>query len=115
MKSNRIAALLRVPNQSRLQDDLLRVKRLIETKLPLYQEQRLLPGRPVRIIAGPLMGLTGVIESRPGPCRFIVAVDFIGQGVSVQVDARSIEPLEGEADPPRGDRRHSTRIVTRVQ
>ena len=97
MKSNRIAAMLRVPDQARLQADLQRVKRLIESRLPLYAEQQLLPGRPVRIVAGPLMGMTGIIESRPGPCRFIVAVDFIGQGVSVDLDARSIEPLEAEA------------------
>lgn len=114
MKSNRIAALLRVPDQARLQTDLQRVKRLIEARLPLYPEQRLLPGRPVRLVAGPLMGLTGIIESRPGPCRFVVAVDFIGQGVSVEVDARSIEPLEGEPDS-RTAERHPRRLATGVQ
>lgn len=96
LQSNRIAAMLNVPDPRGLVEDLQRVKRLIDSKLPLYQEDQLTTGQTVRISAGPLLGMTGIIESRPGPYRFIVAVNFIGQGVSVEVEARALEPLDAE-------------------
>jgi transcription antitermination factor NusG len=100
LQSNRIAAPLDVADQARLIDDLRRVRRLVDTQLPLYPEERLQPGKPVRIVYGPLAGLEGLIAGRSGTHRFIVAVDFIQQGVSVQVDARAVEPIDGTPHPP---------------
>lgn len=93
LQSNRIVAPLRVIDEQKLVNDLRRVKRLIDSQLPLYPEERLLPGRPVRIVHGPLAGMEGVVEARLGRTRFVVMVDFIRQGVSAEVDASALEPL----------------------
>ncbi len=96
LQSNRIAASLRVIEQRRLTDDLRRVKRLIDSQLPLYPEEKLALGRRVRIAYGPLAGMEGIVEGRLGRCRFVVTVDFLRQGVSAEVDARALEPLPSD-------------------
>ena len=96
LQSNRIASLLFVPNQDEFLDDLRRVHLLVDSQLPLYQEERLRPGTAVRITGGPLMGLTGTIEQHKTAYRFVVAVTFIGRGVSAEVEAGDIEPIAEE-------------------
>ncbi len=92
LQSNRIVAPLRVLDQVGLLNDLRRVKRLIDARLPLYPEERLAPGERVRIVSGPLAGMEGIVEYRVGRCRFLVSVDFIRQGVAVEVAATALEP-----------------------
>jgi transcription antitermination factor NusG len=44
------------------------------------------PGEAVRITAGPLNGITGIVERRLGSVRVTVNVDILGQSVAVEVD-----------------------------
>lgn len=97
LQSNRIAACLRVPDQAGFLEDLRRIKRVLDSGLSLYPEERIRPGSRVRIMSGPLAGLEGIVESRPGRSRFVVAVDFLRQGVGIEVDARALEPIESPA------------------
>ena len=96
LQSNRIASLLSVSNQDEFLDDLRRVHVLVDSQLPLYEEERLRPGMAVRITGGPLMGLTGTIEQHKTAYRFVVAVTFIGRGISAEVEACDIEPIAEE-------------------
>jgi transcription antitermination factor NusG len=100
LQSNRIAAPLFVLDQRGLTNDLRRVQRIIDSRLPLYPEERLSPGRSVRIASGALAGMEGIVEHRIGRCRFIVTVDFLRQGVSVEVDASALEPLGAATEAP---------------
>ncbi|MGB9624939.1 MAG: transcription termination/antitermination protein NusG [Phycisphaerae bacterium] len=109
LQSNRIVAPLRVLDQVGLLNDLRRVKRLIDARLPLYPEERLAPGERVRIVSGPLAGMEGIVEYRVGRCRFVVSVDFIRQGVAVEVSATALEPAglatDARREQPGGWRR----------
>jgi len=96
LKSNRIASLLNVASQEDLVTDLRRVHRLVTSDLPLFPEQRLQPGMQVRITGGPLMGLKGTIEQHRSACRFVVSVTFLQQGVSAEIDASEVEPLQDD-------------------
>lgn len=109
LQSNRIATCLQVTHQTQLTEDLRRVKRLVESGLPLFPEESLAPGKRVRIAHGPLAGLHGTIEARPGRCRFIVTVDFIRKGVSVELDARVLEPAGPEPEAC-GERHHKAAV-----
>ena len=51
-------------------------------------------GTRVRVITGPLMGVEGVLVSRKGFDRLVVRVDLIGRGVSVEINAEDVEPVE---------------------
>jgi transcriptional antiterminator RfaH len=93
LETNLAVRILDVPDQARLYGDLMRVEQLIATGVPLSPEQRLLdPGSQVEITAGPLMGLTGKVLRRGKQLNFVVEVDFLRQGVSVELQAWMIQP-----------------------
>ena len=54
----------------------------------------LLAGRRVRITAGALMGVEGVVARMSATMRVVLTVDLIGQGVVVQVSREQVEPLD---------------------
>ena len=67
---------------------------LIESDAPLTIERRLNAGRRVRVKTGAMAGVEGVVISRRGNNRLLVAVKLLQQGVSVDVDDFLLEPLD---------------------
>ena len=47
----------------------------------------------VRVTAGPLWGLEGVVDDPADPKGIIVAVDVLQQGLHVRMSLENIEPL----------------------
>ena len=93
LTTNRISAIIPVPDQERLVHDLANVQELIERNAPLAIEQRLDSGDMVRIRTGSLAGLEGVVVKRHGKTRLLVAVTYLQQGVSVEIDDCALEQL----------------------
>ncbi len=93
LTTNRISRILPVADQDQLRRDLANVHGLIDRNAPLAVEQRLTPGNPVRIKSGSLRGLEGVVVKRHGKTRLLVAVKYLQQGVSVEIDDCALEPL----------------------
>jgi transcription antitermination factor NusG len=50
----------------------------------------LAPGNRVRIVTGPMSGITGTIQRTSAGCRVIISVDMIMRSVAVEVDAASL-------------------------
>lgn len=93
LSTNRVSQMLPVHDPVALVRDLRQVRKLIESDAPLSIEDRLQPGRRVRIHAGPFMGLEGTIQARRGGYRLIVAVHFLQRGVSLDLDDAAVEAL----------------------
>jgi transcription antitermination factor NusG len=51
-------------------------------------------GRRVRITAGPLQGLEGILIRKKKALRFVISLDLIQRSVRLDVDAFSVEPCE---------------------
>lgn len=100
-----VANVLFVPEQLRLQADLARVHRLITTGLPLTPESRLVPGTRVTITAGPMRGLEGTILRQGTQFRLLLEVQFMRQGVSVEVENWMVTPLAPERERNAGKTR----------
>lgn len=98
--TNRVSRILPVEDQARLHEDLRQVRWLIDADAPLTVEERLSPGQRVRVASGALAGLEGVVLSRRGRDRILVAVDFLQRGVSVAIEDFLLEPVGNLA---RGD------------
>jgi hypothetical protein len=49
------------------------------------------PGLPVKIIAGPLSGLTGELAYHAGRNRVIVRIDHLEQAISLSIPAALLE------------------------
>jgi transcription antitermination factor NusG len=92
LETNLIVRILTVTDQEQLQADLLRVNRLIAAGSPLACEPRLQPGSPVTITSGPFAGLEGKVTRRGKQLKFTVEVQFLQQGVSVELESWMIEP-----------------------
>lgn len=93
LTTNRVSRILPVLDQERLRRELMNVHCLIESNAPLSLETRLMPGDPVRIKTGALRGLEGVVVKRHGRIRLLVAVTYLQQGVSVEIDDCALERL----------------------
>lgn len=86
LTTKRVVHALRVADQDRLWQELGQIHQLIESGAPVTPEERLGPGQSVEICSGPLAGLRGVIVRAAAGRRFVVRVDFIQRGASVELD-----------------------------
>jgi len=67
------------------------IRLLVSSDLP-YDPCPLLPeGSRVVVVSGPLQGVTGRLTRKGARARLVLAVDLIGQGVSVEVDAADVQ------------------------
>jgi len=46
------------------------------------------------VIAGPLMGLEGIVVQTRGNMRLVLQIDMLGQAASVEIDVDMVEPIE---------------------
>jgi len=51
-------------------------------------------GTPVEVIAGPLLGLRGIVSEPRGNCHFVIHVDGIRQSVAIKIDAKYLKAVE---------------------
>lgn len=91
LTTNCVSRCLPVADTERLTRDLKQIHRLIAAEAALTPEARLEPGMRVRVKSGSLAGLEGVVVERRGEERLLVAVEFLQQGVSVQLDDFLVE------------------------
>jgi transcription antitermination factor NusG len=52
----------------------------------------LMIGQKVRVIAGPLAGLTGVLTRNKDLCKVVITVEMIQQSLAVQLSVNDLEP-----------------------
>jgi transcription antitermination factor NusG len=92
LETNLVANVLPVVDQRRLHADLAAVHRLMESGSPLIPEDRLKPGTPVVITQGSLSGLRGKILNAEHNCRFVIEVQLLQRGASVEIESWMIAP-----------------------
>jgi transcription antitermination factor NusG len=69
------------------------IRQLIESTLPYDPCPTIKTGTMVEVVHGPLKGVIGRLTRKGSQARLILAVNLIGQGVSVQVDAADVRAL----------------------
>jgi len=69
------------------------VRTIIASGLDLTLRPLIQRGTRVRVTAGPLWGLEGVVDDPADPKGIIVAVDVLQQGLHVRMSLENIEPL----------------------
>jgi transcriptional antiterminator RfaH len=94
LKQNRYSAhCLEVANQPQLVDQLRQLQVALHSGLLTEAMPYLEAGRRVRVQAGPLRGLEGLIIRVKGQTRMVLNVDMIRESVSVEVDSALLAPL----------------------
>ena len=91
LATNTIARWISIPDERTLVSDLRAIKRLVESEKPLTPEARLESGHAVRVRSGPLRGMEGTVVKRHGEERLLVAVRFLNQGASIELEDVDLE------------------------
>ena len=82
-RTDRVANLIEVKDQEKLLKELLQIEhKYIKT------------GQKCRGMAGPLLGLQGVVVKTRGATRLVLQVDMLGQAASVEIDVDMIEVVD---------------------
>jgi len=94
MRTDRVANLIDVKDQERLVRELVQIEQAIRAGAPLTPHKYVKAGQKCRVIAGPLLGLEGVVTTTRGEMRLLLQVDMLGQAASVEIDVDMIEVLD---------------------
>lgn len=70
------------------------VRALVASGLELSLRPLIQKGTRVRVTAGPLWGVEGVVDDPADPQGIIVAVDVLQQGLHVRMPRENLEPIE---------------------
>ena len=99
LKTNRVANLIEVKDQGSLIHELVRFDQALRAGASLTPHKYLNKGQWCRVIAGPLLGLEGIILQTKGDTRLLLQINLLGQAASVEIDIVMVEPVEGPSTP----------------
>lgn len=101
-ESDRTAALMtncvskceKIPDAEQLVRDLKQINLVVAADVPLTPEAKLEPGNYVRVRSGPFAGYEGTVVRREGKTKLLLSIQFLEQGVSMELDEALLEPLD---------------------
>jgi len=93
LTTNCVSRDLTVFDGAQLAGDLRQLRQMLVSGVPVMPESKLEPGARVRVRSGPLAGHEGTVLRRRGETRLLVAVRFLQQGASVQIDECDLESM----------------------
>jgi transcription antitermination factor NusG len=91
LRTDRAANLIEVKDQEKLLKELLQIEQALRAGVPVTPHKYIREGQKCRVVAGPLMGLEGVVSTTRGATRLVLQVDMLGQAASVEIDMDMIE------------------------
>ena len=92
-QNEHVANLLEVFDQETFQRQLEDIILALESDLGVRLAPSIGEGMKVRIKAGPLQGIEGLVEQRYGMSTVLLRLDFINQAAAVKLDADLLEPI----------------------
>ena len=93
--TGRIASLIVIKHQKKFIAELSQIYSLLENGVPLEPcDFPFTEGTEVRVQAGPLLGIEGVVISIRNQQKLVLSVEGLGQAV-MTIDAAMVKPLEG--------------------
>jgi transcription termination/antitermination protein NusG len=74
-------------------EQILSLKKVIESKTYLDPYPYLTKGQKIRIIKGPLAGIEGIFIDKAGQHKLILSVDLLSQSAAVTIQASEVEKI----------------------
>jgi transcriptional antiterminator RfaH len=98
LETNQIVNCISVADQGELQQELAAVYRTMTSGAAIGPMVKLVPGVAVKIVDGPLTGLTGKVVRQGSRLTLVIEVHLLRQGVAVEVESWMLEavPADGE-------------------
>lgn len=82
-----------IDDREQLVHDLRQIRAVISAGVPLTPESKLESGDHVRVRSGPFADYEGTVVRREGKTRLLLTLQFLEQGVSMELDEALLEPL----------------------
>jgi|1185.fasta_scaffold51452_2 transcriptional antiterminator NusG len=92
-RTKRVANIIRVTDQRRLEWELQNIKLALSQNANLDPYPHLVKGVRVEVRSGPFQGLQGIIEDRGKDQRLILQVDVLGRAVTLEIQGAMVEPV----------------------
>jgi transcription antitermination factor NusG len=93
-RTNRVAQILHVKDQHRLDWELHNIHIALDSEASLDPFPYLRAGVRVEVRSGPFRGLQGIIEDRTRRDRLILQVETLGQAVSIEIDGSLLDVID---------------------
>jgi transcription antitermination factor NusG len=77
-----------IPNE-----EIIQIRRLLDGNVPVEPHPFLKQGDRIRINAGPLAGLEGILSRKKCGLRLVLSVTMLGRSAAVSIDAQDVEPV----------------------
>lgn len=90
----RVAQVLEIVDQGRFNREIEQIRLAIEADVRLDPHPFLKTGTRVRVRAGPLRGVEGIVEITRKVDRLVLQIHTLGQAASVEIDAAEVETLD---------------------
>lgn len=94
MESGRIAQIIRVADQQRLDHELKQIRLALAGDAQLDPYPYLRVGHRVRVTQGPFRGIEGIVDERRSPDRLILVIDALGRATCMEIDASILAPID---------------------
>lgn len=94
LRTNRVASILSVCDQSRIRVELRHVYRTTSGDVPVDLYPGIRTGRLCRVARGSLKGLEGVVLRRRSVCRVYVGIEVLGQSAELELDPGLLELID---------------------
>jgi transcription antitermination factor NusG len=75
------------------------VRRITESRLVFESHPYIHCGDRVRVKAGPLTGLEGILTRKKGVARLVVSLEMLGRSAAVEIDGVNVERIEPGPPP----------------
>ena len=80
------------------------IRRLTASEAPVLPHAYLREGQRVRIAAGPLAGVEGILAAtRPLKGLLVVSIDLLQRSIAVEIDCTNVRPVWSPSSQPRTD------------
>ena len=94
LKTNRVAGLLEVKDQQHLIAELLPIEKALTSGINLAPYTYIKAGQQCKVIAGPLIGIEGLVVSEQNKTRLVLQVDILGKATCLEIDAALLEIVQ---------------------
>ena len=94
LTTNCVNSCREITERERLVVELRQLRTIVDAGVALTPESKLQEGNQVRVRSGPFAGYEGTVIRRQGRTRLLLAIKYLEQGVSMEMDEGVLEPLD---------------------
>lgn len=94
LRTNRIVQTIHVENQSLLVKEMEVIYRAISNRNVNEYISKLKTGQKVKIVAGPLAGIEGILLEQKNERYLIVEIESVNKSIRVEIESDRIEPIQ---------------------